>query len=254
MRTTLRQNEILNQTRLDGSCSIINLAEQLKVSEETIRRDIKPLVEEGLVEKVHGGIVLPNRWMEPPIQRRLLKYKLEKQAIAKAVAGLIGNGDSLIMDTGSTTTYVAQALNQHIGLTLITNSAQIGMLMSGNSRNRIMLTGGELRADDGATFGSQTLEFLRLFQARYAVLSVGAVHADKGMMVYHLCEADYSKTAIAQAEQVIVVADHSKFDCISMAAICPFAGVDILVTDREPSRRLLRALELADVRIVIAEI
>ena len=253
MHLSVRQSEILRQVRQRGSCTIGDLAQRLQVSDETIRRHVKPLVSEGLVHRVHGGIVLPDPYHEPPIQRRMLDQREAKERIAEAVAQQIKDGDSLVIDTGSTTTYVARALAEHANLVVVTNSAQIASLLACRNGNRVFMAGGELRAHDAAAFGPDTKEFVERFQVQYAILSMGAVHAADGFMVYHLCEAEFSQAAIGQAERVIVAADSTKFDRRSLVRVCDPGAIDLLVTDHAPGRALARRLAEAEVDLLIAD-
>src|SRR5262245_1652303 len=125
MLSIRRQTEILDAVRLRGACRVGDLARELNVSDETIRRHIKPLVERGLVLRVHGGIVLPDDVEEPPFQRRMLENQHAKRRIAAVVAGEIADGDSIMMDTGSTTAYVALALRERKNLMVVTNCVEI---------------------------------------------------------------------------------------------------------------------------------
>jgi len=253
MAASVRQSEILKLVRRQGACTIGELAERLEVSDETIRRNVKPLVSEGLVLKVHGGIILPDRFQEAPIQRRMQDHKEAKERIAALVAQQVRDGDSLILDTGSTTTYVARALMDHANLVVVTNSPQIAGTLATRNGNRVFMAGGELRAHDAAAFGAETIDFLRRFQMRYAILSMGAVHAERGFMVYHLCEAEFSRAAIAQSDRCIVAADCSKFDHSTLVRICPLDEVDLLVTDAPPQPGLAQSLAAAGVEVLVAE-
>ena len=125
MTVSVRQSKILKLVRQQGSCTVVELSERLEVSDETIRRNVKPLVSEGLVIKVHGGIILPHRFEESPIQRRMLDNREAKERIAALVAQQVQDGDSLVLDTGSTTIYVARALSGHSNLVVVTNSTRI---------------------------------------------------------------------------------------------------------------------------------
>lgn len=252
MAVSVRQSEILKLVRQQGSCTIGDLAERLAVSDETIRRNVKPLVSAGLVLKVHGGIILPDRFREPPIQRRMLDHKEAKERIAALVARQIQDGDSLVIDTGSTTTYVAKALMDHSNLVVVTNSTQIAGTLATRNGNRVFMAGGELRAHDAAAFGAETIDFVRRFQVRYAVLSIGAVHAVQGFMVYHLCEAEISRAAIAQSERCIVAADCSKFERSTLVRVCALDKVDLLVTDATPPPALAQQLAAAGVEVQVA--
>ena len=252
LHKTVLQSEILSLLRRRGSCSIAQLAGELAVSGETIRRNVKPLVASGLALKVHGGIVLPERFEEPPLQKRMSQQGEEKKRIAAALAREIMDGESLIIDTGSTTAYVAQALYDHQNLTIVTNSSYIANLLAPRNGNRVYMAGGELRSHDAAAFGAQALTFLRQFEARYAVLSIGAIHAAKGCMNYQLCEAEFAKTVIEQADQVMMVADATKFCHTTSVKVCGLEQIDLLVTDAAPPKDLAQALKAAEVELRIA--
>ena len=253
MTVSARQSDILKLVRQRGACTIVELAERLEVSDETIRRNVKPLVSEGLVLKVHGGIILPHQFREPPIQRRMLENREAKERIAAQVAKHVQDGDSLVIDIGSTTVYVARALSEHSNLVVVTNSTQIAGILAAGTDNRVFMAGGELRSHDAAAFGSETVDFVRRFQFRHAILSMGAVHPVQGFMYYYLCEAEFSGAAMAQAERCIVSVDSSKFGRSALVQVCPLDGVDLLVTDAQPRPDLAQALEAAGVDIEVAD-
>ena len=251
MRLQKRQNEILASVKSRGACSIVELAAQLNVSDETIRRNIKPLVRQGLVEKVHGGIVInQNQQPEPPFEKRMNERVEEKMLISALVAEIINNGDSIMLDTGSTTAYVARALSNHRDLSVVTNCTEIARTLAREPSNRVHLCGGALRADDWATFGSAAIEFVRQFHVDYAVLSIGGITDAGNLMDYHLEEAEFSRAVIRQARKSIVVADHSKFGNQNFVRVCDFDEVDMLVVDRLPPAKFINALGDAGVSLI----
>lgn len=252
MFSTRRESEILQAVRLQGSCSIGELAARFGVSEETIRRTVKPLVSSGLVRKVHGGIVLPDRLKEPPFQRRMQEHREAKQRIGAAVAARIKDGDSLMLDTGSTTAYTALGLANHSNLVIITNSVEIARTLASRNGNRVYMAGGELRADDGAAFGQAAQDFVRRFHVDYAILSIGAINEAGVFMDYHLCEGEFSRAVIEQASEVIVVADRSKFGTRAPVKVCDAEAVDLLVTDGAIPRKLSRRFAQSHTRVVTA--
>lgn len=249
---TKRQSEILKSVRLYGTCTVGKLAEELDVSDETIRRDVRSLVDEGLVLKVHGAIVAPDHLREDPFQLRLQENRDEKLRIAACAAELVGHGESLMLDTGSTTTYVAHSLMSHRNLFAITNSVEVARSLAGQNGNRVYMAGGELRADDGAAFGETATDFVSQFQVNKAFLSIGAISADNGFMDNELWEAEYSRTVIQQADQVIMVADHSKFDRRALVKVCSFDAVDTLITTESPPAAIRESLDAAGVDLIIA--
>ena len=254
MRLQKRQNEILASVRARGACSIVELANQLQVSDETIRRNIKPLVRQGLVEKVHGGIVLSQKHgPEPPFEKRMNERVEAKQAISALLAGIIADGDSIMLDTGSTTAYVARALGEHRDLSVVTNCTEIARTLAREPSNRVHLCGGALRADDWATFGSAAIDFVRQFHVDYAILSIGGVTDNGNFMDYHLEEAEFSRAVIEQAKKTIVVADHGKFGNPSFIRVCGFEQVDMVVVDRPPPASFLSGFREAGVELLCAD-
>lgn len=252
MHASARQAAILRALAREGSCSVMDLASQLSVSDETIRRDIKAMAAKGLLERVHGGAILPDILREPDFQKRMAYNAEAKARIARAVAREIRNGDSIFVDTGSTTLYVARALGEHSELMVVTNGADIARTLAQSGRNKVYLAGGEIRSDDGAVLGGSAVRFVESFRVRTAVLSVGAVQLEDGCMDFHLNEADLAQVAIRRASRVIVVADHSKFGAQAAVRVCDFSQISALVTDRPPPAPFARRLEEAGVELVVA--
>lgn len=252
MHLTRRQSAILDAVRAQGSYSVRDLADRMAVSDETIRRALKTLSEHGLVRKVHGGVEMPDGEGEPPFERRMRDGAEAKRRIAARVAALIEDGDSLMLDTGSTTAYVAQALARHANLLVVTNSAEIARTLATRNGNRVFMAGGELRADDAAAFGPAALAFIGQFQVRTAILSIGAIHAEQGLMDYHLSEGEFSRAVMARAERTIVVADHSKFGRRGFVEVCAVDDIDVLVTDQPPPEPYARRLAAGGVEVVVA--
>jgi DeoR family transcriptional regulator, glycerol-3-phosphate regulon repressor len=226
-----RQTEILRAVRQSGSASVAALAAQLGVSTESIRRDIKSLIESGAVLRFHGGIMDPAHQEEPPFQRRMRVNREAKRKIATLVLELIRDGDSLILDNGTTTAYAAEALAARSKLVVVTNSAQIACRLAGHNNNRVFMAGGELAGDDAAAFGHSALAFLRQFEVRCALLSAGAIGASGEIRVFHLFEAEFARAAMAQARETWVIADASKFAREAPVRLCGLEEVSRLITD-----------------------
>lgn len=252
MHATERQSAIVATVEQKGIAAIGDLAETLSVSDETIRRDVRVLAARGLVRKVHGGVALPDPLRETAFRQRMGEREAAKRAIARATAGLIAPGESLILDTGTTTTYVAQALADHHDLMAITNCTDIARALATGTGNRIYMAGGQLRADDGAVLGHEAIRSIERFHAHTAILSVGGLDPEIGLMDHHVAEGEFSAAVIAHAERAIVVADHSKFTRRAPVRFAAFADIDIVVTDRGPPPEAAEALEAAGVMLVVA--
>ena len=246
-----RQNDILRVVREQGSCSIADLAAQLAVSTETIRRNLQPLIESGAILRFHGGVLDPERQAEPPFQRRMQVNKSAKRIVAGLVRDLIQDGDSLILDNGTTTTYVAEALAQHSRLVVVTNSAEIACRLAHRNGNRVFMAGGELSGDDASAFGPASLEFLRQFEVRYAILSVAGITGRGDLVDFHLFEAEFSRVALERARETWVIADSSKFGREAPVRVCELSSVQRIITDLPPPADFARRCEAAGVTVQV---
>lgn len=248
-----RRDEILRVLRERGAISVADLAARLNVSLETVRRDLKPLSRDGKVLRMHGGVGLAPQHGEAPLERRMRENAEAKRMIASRVAAAIRDGDSLVLDAGSTTSYVARALRDRAKLTVITNSPDVARTLAGVGGNRVFLAGGELHAEAGAVLGGAAVEFTSRFAVVHAVISAGAVHCDGGVMSYEFEEAEFARAAIASARRAVVAADASKFGRKGLVRVCGLAELDVVVTDCRPPDDLGAALRTAGVRVEIAE-
>jgi DeoR family glycerol-3-phosphate regulon repressor len=247
------QSAILDALRITGRESIASLAERLDVSDETIRRHVKDLVEQGAVHRVHGGVILAGALAEPPFSRRIKERVAAKRAIAKGVETLVSDGMTLLIDSGSTTTYVAQALLRKSGLNVITNSLEIARTLVGRGDCSLHLAGGALRADIGATVGHEAIELIKEFRADLAILSIGAIDTKDGYMDFDIDEARIARTMIDRADRVVVAADAWKFTAKARVRVTSFETVATLVTDQAPPPALAQQLDVAGTHVIVAD-
>ncbi len=245
-----RHADILNILESEGTATIAGLAERLGVSLETVRRDVRPLTESGTLLRVHGAVGLAGQLGEAPFQKRMRENAAAKQAIAKTVAAMVRDGDSLMLDTGTTTSFVARELTGHRRLTVVTNSTDIARILATRNGNRVFLAGGALRPDSGAAFGKSAMDFVAGFRVRLTILSAGAVD-ETGLMDYDLEEAELARLMLARADLRAVVTDHSKFGRAGLIRVAGFDGIDTLVTDRTPPPAIAAALRAANVDLTL---
>jgi DeoR family glycerol-3-phosphate regulon repressor len=245
MNYSKRHSDILRLLQQDGTVSISDLARRLDVSLETVRRDIKPLTSSGTVVKMHGAVALPSILGEAPFEKRMRENSDAKKAIAVAMAATIRDGDSIMLDTGTTTSYLARELLGHRRLTVVTNSSDIARTLSTINDNRVYMAGGELRSDNGAAFGVSAIEFISHFTVGHAVITTGAIDAEIGVMDYDLEEAEFARA-------VVVITDHTKFGRQGLVRVCEFGALTELFTDRVPPRDIGSALKTAGVSVVLA--
>jgi len=240
-----RHGEIMRLLQDEGTISIADLAHKLGVSLETIRRDVKPMTDEGIIVKIHGAIGLPQHLGEAPFEIRMRENATAKRMIAQWVARTIRDGESIMLDTGTTTSFLARELLQHRNLTVVTNSSDIARTLATVNGNRVFMAGGELRSDSGAAFGVSAIEYVNRFSVAHSVISVGALDAVGGLTDYDLEEAEFARTVLSRGARSIAITDAAKFGKRGLVQVCGFGGFGELVTDQEPPADIMQALHAA---------
>jgi len=255
MRPTIRRERIEQVVRERERVTVDALADLLGASRETIRRDLTDLAERGRVRKFHGGATLAEPRLqdadEGSFQGRLLENPDAKRAIARRAIQLFQPGDTLFVDTGTTTLWFAEELAWATGLTVITNSAAIAALSARGPSSSTFLIGGEYRADGTENLGPLAVEQIGKFHAIHSVLAVGSVET-VGFLDFDVREADVARAMIAQARSVTVLADGSKFGRGGLIKIASLDAVSRIVTEADPPSDIARALDDARTELIKA--
>lgn len=252
MNPTDRQAEIVNIIRQHNRVTVEELARILKISKETIRRDLTELARIGKVQKFHGGASMPMMTGEGPFRDRMSDNALAKAAIAAEAVKLISQGETILIDTGSTTVYFAEKLAKVSNLTVVTNSAEIARVISlASLQCKTFLLGGEFNADNRQTFGSMAVSQIRSFRAHHAVLTIGALDLRTGIMDFCIEEAQVARAMIEQAESLTILADSSKIGRIASFEVCSLDRITNLVCDQSLPEKYQAALIEAGVKIFI---
>lgn len=249
LKIDARRKRILELLERDGKVAVSQLSEELGATVVTIRSDLSALEENGYLERIPGGAILRAQ-LRP--QRPGGLNLPEKQAIAAATARLIHDGDTLFLNSGTTTREVALALKQHRNLNVVTNSVAVASELSGIPTFRVILLGGELNVQYLFTCGGDAQEQLRKYQADYAILSLDGVSAERGITTYHADEAIIDRMMVERAQKTLIVADHTKLGHAGFSQICPLQQVHTLITDQEGASEQLDMLRTTQMRIVIA--
>lgn len=251
MKPKRRQAEIAELISRTGEMSVDALASQFQVSQETIRRDLGQLDDVGLVEKVHGGARRSRLHSEGTFQERMAENSAAKESIAEKILHLVEPGDSIFIDTGSTTLACARRLASVARLSVITNSVQVAeVLRSGPGRATVYLVGGEYRASNGQTIGPIAIEQIRGFQAEHAIITVAALDRAVGAMDASIEEAHVARAMIDCASHLFVVADVTKLRRKAAFRVCRLEEIDVLVCDQRPAPEFARAMEDAGVELL----
>nr|WP_316656214.1 DeoR/GlpR family DNA-binding transcription regulator [uncultured Gellertiella sp.] len=248
----------MTMLRREGRVTVNALAGALAISKETIRRDLSEL--EGLrqLRKVHGGATLPEPGLYPfgaesPFQARMGEQSEAKRAIARAAMSLLRPGDTLFVDTGSTTVLVAEELSRMKDLTVITNSGLVAGLAARGEGARVIHLGGDFRADGAETLGTTTVEQIERYQVSHAIITVAGL-TELGGQDVDPAEADVARAMSKRARQVIIVADSSKFYRGAPYTAVDMGRIDVLVCETLPEGALRTALEASGVELLEAAI
>ncbi len=253
MKYSKRHTEIMRILREDGTITVADLAIKLDVSQESIRRDVKPLTKRGDLIKVHGAVSLPHELAEAPFQRRMRTNESAKRLISRYIASTIKDGDTIMMDTGTTTSLLARALLDKRDLTVLTNSSDVAKMLVGQNNNTVYQAGGEMSGDNSATLGVYAIEFIKRFHVQHSIISSGGIHPELGIMNYNVDEAEFAREVLSRGVTSIVALDHSKFSRKGLVQICDYSEFDYLVVDSAPPNDIQKSLDDANVQVIIAE-
>jgi DeoR/GlpR family transcriptional regulator of sugar metabolism len=248
-----RRSELLKIAKMRGSITVAEIASQLLVSADTIRRDLDYLAGRGLLTRTHGGAVPVDGFIDRgvPLTKRVNSRAAEKARIARAAAALIVDGETLIINGGSTTRAFVGELGARRNLTIVTNSLGVPSSVPPNSARAVYLLGGHVRQELQVTIGAVGFPDAGPISADTAVLGVGGVSV-RGLSTTMLEEASMMAAMMTSARRVIVLADAAKFGASVFAYIASIDRVHVLVTDSRPPPDLAAALADAGVEVVVA--
>jgi len=253
-----RQQKIIERVVETGQVSISQICEWFDVSEMTARRDLRKLDQQGLLRRVHGGAISNlGRSYEPPFSTRSIKnLKLKKQIGLKA-AEIILDGDSIALDVGTTTLEVVYGLKERRDLTIVTSCLQIANAVVENlsldSNVRLIVTGGIVRPRELSMVGAIPEQVYSDLHVDKAFLGIGGISLQDGLTEFNLEDTRVKQILINSAQEVIVLADSSKFGQTTFGSVCQFEDVDKLVTDSGISAEYVDAFLDSGVEVLIAD-
>lgn len=242
---------VLAELRRHTRVSVIDLAESLQVSTETIRRDLKELEARGEARRIYGGAVLEQK-VEQPFQDRRRVQAREKARIGAAAAALVEPGMTIFVDTGTTTLAFAQHLVERDGFSVHTNSIDVAELLGRNQTADVTVTGGALVPMFKALFGPATLRAAETGSFDLAVMGIGTVDAEQGFMDRGSDEAELRRMLRQRAKRSVMLADSSKFGRQGRIATFGLTDVNVLVTDAPLRPPFAARLDASDVRVIVA--
>ncbi len=248
-----RRRQIRDLVDASGRMESDELARRLGTSAVTIRSDLRALAESGALLRTHGGAVSQREGDEVPLAIRAGHNRNEKQRIAQAAAALVRDGDTLLLDSGSTTHEVARQLAARppANVNVITNALNVAMTLAHVPDIRLVMLGGVLRPNSFTLSGPQAEASLATLYADRLFLGVDALDAGLGLMTPHIMEARLNAGMIRVARQVIAVADASKLQRRNLSAIAGIDALDLLITDRRAPASVVEAVRERGVAVMV---
>ena len=241
-----RQAKIIEIIEDHGKVEVGDLSRRLRASAVTIRKDLKELHARGLLRRAHGGAVrAATVSADPSLRVKAALHAEEKRRIGAAAAALVADGDSIILDSGTTTQQVARHIKGRRSLKVITNALNVAAELTGSGEVEVLLLGGLLRQNSASLVGQFAEEMLKQLSVDKLFLAVDAVDLEFGLSTPNLDESHVNRAMVRAAREIILVADSSKFGRRSLSRIVPLSEVDRVVTDHglpEVARAGLREL------------
>jgi DeoR family glycerol-3-phosphate regulon repressor len=252
MSHNFRHREILDIARDEGKVTVEGLAQHFGVTLQTIRRDLSELAEDGRLDRVHGGAMLPSGTTNIGYEERRRLHHDAKTAMARACARRIPNNISLFLNIGTSTEAVAKELLNHENLLVVTNNMNVANILVANPECQIVVTGGNLRRADGGLIGTLATDTIVQFKFDLAIIGCSALDRDGDLLDFDIQEVGVSQTILHQSRKTFLVADASKLKRNAPARIASLAAIDTLFTDAPLPADLPQKCAEWDTEVVIA--
>ena len=248
-----RLTEIVAILESEGMVLVSNLAKRCNVTEKMIRLDLNKLAEMNIVNKVHGGAVLANTKSEIyPVASRKQTHVTEKCQIAVAALDLIQDGDTVFLDAGTTVLELARRLDKNV--IVITNDALVAAELVDHKNVTLYCTGGQLQRGNGSYIyvGPDAMNSISKYRTRKCFIGCSALNFNYGLMVFSGIEAEIKKEITRNTEEIICLADSSKFDRTAFSSYLSLDKVDICITDGHVTQEQKEAFQTHKVELVVA--
>lgn len=246
----MRIIQYINQKR---RADVYELAKEFQVTEVTIRRDLILLEDAGKLIRTHGGAIScldRSIWQTTNVRARLENETAEKERIANYVASQISDGESLFLDSGSTSLLIARALLSHNRLMIVTNSPTVAQTLAGVNDNKVVITGGELEKNTDSIIGTSCEEFLTQYRTDKAILGISGILIPDGYFAANPQEAAVKRIMSHNAKTSIYAADSSKIGTTAFTFVESLKSADLLVTDTNISEHNLNLLKQYGANVV----
>ena len=253
LKIDVRRKKILEILRRDGQVRVSQLSDALGATVVTIRSDLDALEQDGYLERTQGGAIQTMKnYYNLEFQRRKQEHMENKKAIAAAAAGLVRDGDTLFINSGTTTYFAAVELKQRKNLNIVTNSISVAVELGGLPTFRVILLGGDISAQYSFTYGEDVKEQISRYRANWAILSVDGIQPGTGITTYHAEESVIDRIMMERAQTPIIIADSTKLGRESFSRVSVLTPQTILITDQNANPDIVTQIraEGVDLRII----
>ena len=253
MLANQRREKIFELVQEDGSAKVIDLAKIFKVTEVTIRQDLEKLEKDGLVIKEHGGAFLKN--IKDQVQAFTLGHREnidKKERIAKKCLEYIESGDSIILDSGSTTTEIAKNLKGFKNLRVITNALNIALLLGAEPGIELIVTGGEFKPPTLSLTGQKAADFFKGINVQKLFLATAGISLKAGLTYPSISDLVVKKAMIEAADITYLVADSTKIGRSAFASLGALSLIDYIITDDDIEEKHKEIFKNNEIKLIIA--
>ncbi len=246
-----RDERLIAFVRANGTTTVAALSRELGVGPSAIRRDLGRLAREGRLVRTYGGATLAERSLNGPTLQPIRAHA-EKRRVAAAAAGLVRDGQTIAVTSGSTAVEFARQLVDRSELTVITNSLDVAQVLLDCEGIQLVVLGGVIRPRMHSLLGHLTEQACREMRADTLFMGIGAISLERGLMNDYMPEILTDRALRSMATSVVVIADSGKFDLVAPALVFGLDGVDVIVTDSGVRPEVVQNLTARDIRVIVA--
>jgi DeoR/GlpR family transcriptional regulator of sugar metabolism len=247
-----RQQLLLKIINEKEYVSIKELKKEIDVSEATIRRDLDEMSQNEIIGRVHGGAIKLTSTSHEPFQtEKMGQMTEEKKRIAKYVSSLVRPGNSIFLDSGTTTLYIAEAIKEKKNLTIVTDNLDVAYMVSFDPSSTVIFTGGMIRRDFSVVVGPITEDTISKFKVDITFVACDAIDPDSGLYNVNYLEVGVKKAITKCGRKTVLVSDHTKFGSCSFAFVCPLDDIDCIISDTGLSPAIVTKLKKNKIDVVL---
>ncbi|MCK7547275.1 DeoR/GlpR family transcriptional regulator [Marinobacter koreensis] len=244
-----RQDRILEMIREHGFVTTDQLVDTFHVTPQTIRRDLNELARQNLLRRHHGGAGIDSSTANTEYQTRKIMDLEAKERIAESLVEMIPDNASMFINIGTTTETIARALLKKNNLQVVTNNLHVASILSAKEDFHIIIAGGEVRNRDGGIVGEATRDFINQFKMDFGIIGISGIHSDGSLLDFDYREVRVAQAIIANSDQVLLAADHTKFGRKAMVRLGTITQADHVFTDAPPPKALRAMLAENDIQL-----